>query len=225
MNFEHSSTQTLAEQAAVVYGLYETRARTFKRTFAAVAMLMTVVFGLVYWPYTNFRGTEYKLVEELEHYDRQLSAERRMHDEFGEQLERLSDAERRRYEAISLVLESLDRQKGDPQAYKREVDRALSELEAMPREFRIGHASHIRNDMVRLVHPIAAEAVTAFKKWHYQQGGHWLSNSLISQRCGHIQEFDRGFKDFFEFAGCYHRIIQTWLNEQGDVQAVLKKQY
>jgi hypothetical protein len=77
----------LREQAARLYTLYEGKVRSFWRALVAMAALMTVVFGLVFWPYTAFRGQEYAIERNLLELEAQQTDAATAEADFRSQLE------------------------------------------------------------------------------------------------------------------------------------------
>jgi hypothetical protein len=77
----------LREQAARLYTLYEGKVRSFWRALVAMAALMTFVFGLIFWPYTAFRGQEYAIERNLRELEAQQTDAATAEADFRSQVE------------------------------------------------------------------------------------------------------------------------------------------
>jgi len=77
-------TELARQQAAALYSLYEHKAKSLRRSLIGMAGLMTVVFGLIFWPYTTFRGEEYALERRLPGLESDLAERARDEARFEE---------------------------------------------------------------------------------------------------------------------------------------------
>lgn len=114
------------EQSQRCYGLYDNKARQFRRAWLGVIGLGSIVFGLIFYPYVNFRGDRYQLEATLTKLEQDIGALTRRLAEHGE----LLDAYRNHAIVASETLQALsfEEAEGVQAAHRRQLAAVHSEL-------------------------------------------------------------------------------------------------
>lgn len=129
MSDNKADRELLKQQADTLYGLYEAKSRSFRRAFIGVAILATAVFGLVIWPYTNFRGEQFRLEARAVVLQQQLRAARTDEAEFSVEVAWFEDTRRAVHEEVEKTLNGVNEAY---QAHRRNLETARSILQENP---------------------------------------------------------------------------------------------
>lgn len=74
---EDRSHKLAEDQLGTLYSLYQGQAKGFRTTFFTVAVPVTLLFLLVFYPYVTFRGEKYRLQAEVKEWTEELGEVRR----------------------------------------------------------------------------------------------------------------------------------------------------
>jgi hypothetical protein len=192
----------IEEQAATLFALYENKAKLFRRWLIGVVALMTIVFALIFWPYTSFRGEEYRLERRLATLNDTL--ETAVDDEaaFAEQLEYFRSSSEEFYGFLQDVLQDAS----DARLEHREqfVGPLNAVTERGRRSYAYSRVSHLRNEMAAPLDEALTETAAVFGSWLAREVERWDADSDPTPNV---------FGEFRSFTNRYYYFIVEHFND------------